>query len=200
MDPRVLAAMARWPDVPEVHGWLRLDRRGRWWIRETCIDRPSWIDFIGRNYAADDRGAWYFQNGPQRVYATLDYAPWVLGADDEGHWRDQAGQRVAGARLAALDEEGSLVLLTDRGAAAIDGTELERALSALATAAGGDPDAALAAALAAPDGADTELVFTVDAETVPVVRVDSASMPVRFGFRRRPRAGNPAPASARGSG
>ncbi|HMN64893.1 MAG TPA: DUF2946 family protein, partial [Burkholderiaceae bacterium] len=30
MDEQVLHAMARWPDVPAVWGWLRLDRRGRW--------------------------------------------------------------------------------------------------------------------------------------------------------------------------
>jgi len=30
MDSDVLAAMARWPDVPDAYGWLSLDARGRW--------------------------------------------------------------------------------------------------------------------------------------------------------------------------
>ena len=35
------------------------------------------IAFIGRNYAADARRCWYFQNGPQRVYVELEITPWV---------------------------------------------------------------------------------------------------------------------------
>ena len=34
-------------------------------------------EFIQRNYLADDRGRWFFQNGPQRVYVTLAYTPLV---------------------------------------------------------------------------------------------------------------------------
>ncbi|MGB3277244.1 MAG: DUF2946 family protein, partial [Castellaniella sp.] len=30
MDDQVLAAMARWPNVPAVHGWLSLTARGQW--------------------------------------------------------------------------------------------------------------------------------------------------------------------------
>src|SRR3546814_4722559 len=64
----VQRALARWPNVPALYGWLRLDRRGRWLIRDEPISRPQIIDTINRNYAADARGCWYFQNGPQRGY------------------------------------------------------------------------------------------------------------------------------------
>src|SRR3546814_10640581 len=30
MDEQVIAAMARWPDVPDVYGWLSLSERGEW--------------------------------------------------------------------------------------------------------------------------------------------------------------------------
>ena len=42
------------------------------------------IDFIQRNYAANSAGAWFFQNGPQRVYVELAITPWVwrLNPDD----------------------------------------------------------------------------------------------------------------------
>src|SRR3546814_12269321 len=30
MDENVIAAMARWPDVPDVFGWLSLTERGQW--------------------------------------------------------------------------------------------------------------------------------------------------------------------------
>ena len=33
MDPIVRRAIARWPNVPAVYGWLKLDRRGRWSVR-----------------------------------------------------------------------------------------------------------------------------------------------------------------------
>ena len=34
-------------------------------------------EFISRNYACDSLGRYFFQNGPQRVFITLDATPWV---------------------------------------------------------------------------------------------------------------------------
>ena len=34
-------------------------------------------EFISRNYARDSLGRYFFQNGPQRVFITLDSTPWV---------------------------------------------------------------------------------------------------------------------------
>jgi hypothetical protein len=34
-------------------------------------------EFISRNYACDSVGRYFFQNGPQRVFVTLDATPWV---------------------------------------------------------------------------------------------------------------------------
>lgn len=91
MDDLVHAAMARWPNVPAAYGWLSLSRRGQWrlhphgggWGTEApepgeSITSPQMLGFIGRNYQTDDRGCWFFQNGPQRVYVRLDGAPWIL--------------------------------------------------------------------------------------------------------------------------
>ena len=85
MDQSVKDAIARWPDVPAAHGWLSLDARGRWRFHPQglsaqggpgeSITNPQILDFIGRNYAHDDAGRWFFQNGPQRVYLRLDAAP-----------------------------------------------------------------------------------------------------------------------------
>src|SRR5690242_20319195 len=90
MDDIVIRAMAKWPNVPAVYGWLALDGRGQWSIKRTApapsasasarlepVTNPKLIEFIGRNYAHDEQGCWYFQNGPQRVYVTLDYTPFV---------------------------------------------------------------------------------------------------------------------------
>lgn len=88
MDDIVRQAMARWPNVPNAYGWLALDRRGQWRLRNEYaqqhglsgdpIRHDALIGFIERNYQCDARGCWYFQNGPQRVFVTLGYAPWIV--------------------------------------------------------------------------------------------------------------------------
>ena len=87
MDDIVKAAMNKWPNVPHCYGWLALDARGQWRMRdERCqqlnqpgdiIRHPALIDFINRNYTVDEQGCWYFQNGPQRVYVDLEVAPYI---------------------------------------------------------------------------------------------------------------------------
>ncbi|XOT98625.1 DUF2946 family protein, partial [Alcaligenes pakistanensis] len=34
--------------------------------------------FFNRNYQADEKGRWFIQNGPQRVYVRLDAAPLIV--------------------------------------------------------------------------------------------------------------------------
>ena len=34
MDDIVKAAMAKWPNVPNCYGWLGLDARGNWYMRD----------------------------------------------------------------------------------------------------------------------------------------------------------------------
>lgn len=148
MDDIVLAALKKWPNVPHCYGWLALDARGDWYMRDERIQhagpfphpKGSRIEhdklraFIERNYAADAAGCWFFQNGPQRVYVELEATPWV--------WRLQPDGRVLGhtgieahVESAWLDEAGHLYLHTDLGlglvhtqdmAAAADGVEAGR--------------------------------------------------------------------------
>ena len=70
--------MAKWPNVPAVYGWLTLDRRGQWLIRGERVTSPVIAEYIGRNYARDSDGNWFFQNGPQRVFVDLEYTPYVF--------------------------------------------------------------------------------------------------------------------------
>jgi len=101
MDDIVKQAMAKWPNVPDCYGWLGLDARGNWYMRDdstqslggfasghpqakgSLLKHQKLIDFIARNYAADPAGRWYFQNGPQRVYVELEVAPWVWRVADD---------------------------------------------------------------------------------------------------------------------
>ena len=82
MDAVVAQAMAKWPNVPAVYGWLALDRRGNWLIKRERIANQALREFIARNYEADAAGRWYFQNGPQRVFVALDCTPYVFRLDE----------------------------------------------------------------------------------------------------------------------
>jgi hypothetical protein len=128
MDEMVLAALRKWPNVPHCFGWLALDARGGWWMRDdrtraagpfpsikgSRIAHDKLLGFIARNYAADESGRWFFQNGPQRVYVELEAAPWVwrIGAD---HGVTSHTGLPAAPRSAWLDEPGRLFLDTDLG-------------------------------------------------------------------------------------
>jgi hypothetical protein len=124
MDDAVLKAMARWPDVPDVFGWLSLDRRGRWCLRGEPITHPGAVGFIARNYQSDRFGRWYFQNGPQRVHVALDYAPWIYRVDGVGDFLTHTGLPVTRIERVLADEEGNLLLVTEHGVGLVDDRDL----------------------------------------------------------------------------
>lgn len=131
MDEIVRAALKKWPNVPACTGWLALDARGDWYMRDdriqaagafpavkgSRIEHQKLREFIERNYAADENGCWFFQNGPQRVYVELEAAPWVWRVRSAGNAvtvHDHCGA-PATAQASWLDEWGRLFLATDRG-------------------------------------------------------------------------------------
>src|SRR5438067_9123870 len=124
MDPLVARAMAKWPNVPAVYGWLALDRRGNWLIKGERIANQALRDFISRNYDADDAGRWYFQNGPQRVYVALAYTPLVVHYEGD-ELRDQCG-RAFRAERTYLDDEGSVLVESAGRIALLDDRDLAR--------------------------------------------------------------------------
>ena len=99
MDDIVKQALAKWPNVPDCYGWLGLDARGNWYMRDdrvqaagpfssllpggsllskgSMLKHEKLIDFIQRNYESDTTGRWFFQNGPQKVYVELEATPWI---------------------------------------------------------------------------------------------------------------------------
>ncbi len=168
MDPIVIQAMAKWPNVPHCYGWLGLDARGNWYMRDdraqaagpfqasrggnlasrgSLLKHEKLIDFIGRNYACDDAGQWFFQNGPQRVYLELEVTPWVWRLSDApvsatetdvgtGTTQRQVavyahtGQLVQ-VRSCLLDELGRVYLATDRGLGLVHTQDMELAANAI---------------------------------------------------------------------
>lgn len=130
MDAAVLRALAKWPQVPDVFGWLALDRRGEWRIRSAVatqgferIGNRALREFICRNYDADALGRWYFQNGPQKVFVQLAYTPLVARLEDGG-LQDHCGRPLGEPSAMWLDEEGSLLLQGARGVALLDDRDL----------------------------------------------------------------------------
>jgi hypothetical protein len=196
MDEIVLQALRRWPDVPSVYGWLSLDRRGNWAIKDDRVRHPAIVEFIGRNYAHDDQGRWYFQNGPQRVFVRLAYTPMV--------YRTQPGARgltfaahtscaVQDVRRAWVDEHGFLLLETELGLGLVHDHDLPDVLSGLMGPDGAPMgDGAVEALLDAAVGADSEegIALRTAAGPVPVFTVLSDEVAQRFGFDPEPR---PAP-------
>ncbi|WP_090044373.1 DUF2946 family protein [Limnohabitans sp. 2KL-27] len=132
MDDIVRQAMAKWPNVPDCFGWLGLDSRGRWLMRDDQVQRlgafqsgvegakgsvlrhDKLIDFIQRNYEADDQGRWYFQNGPQRVYVELEMAPYVWRLSEIFEPTAHTGQTTR-VLSCLVDELGHVYLDTPLG-------------------------------------------------------------------------------------
>lgn len=135
MDDIVRQAIAKWPNVPDCYGWLGLDARGNWYMRDdrtqaagpfssadggtpasrgSLLRHDKLVEFIQRNYESDAQGRWFFQNGPQRVYVELDVTPlvWRVSSD----FTVSAHTGAAGTvRTCALDEQGRLYLDCDIG-------------------------------------------------------------------------------------
>ena len=144
MDDIVKQALAKWPNVPDCYGWLGLDARGRWFMRDDAAQaagdfpqsRGSWlrheklIDFIGRNYESDDDGRWFFQNGPQRVYVELECTPWVWQVLPDYRLQSHTGlQTSAGECL--LDEEGRLYIASPQGLGLVHSQDMVLAAEAV---------------------------------------------------------------------
>ncbi len=188
MDESVIRAMAKWPNVPCVYGWLSLDRRGRWRLRDEPITHPGANAFVGRNYGCDDHGNWFFQNGPQKVFVALEYTPWVVFSNVAGGLRTHTGLSVGTLLGVWLDDEGSLILLTQYGPALVCDRDLVDVLSRFRSENGrGLSDAELAVALESTgDTGEKGLAFDWRGVLLPVGRIPRAQVPNRLSFVRCP--------------
>lgn len=131
MDDIVKQALAKWPNVPHCYGWLGLDARGNWYMRDdrtqaegpfpaakgSMLRHDKLIEFIHRNYEHDDEGQWFFQNGPQRVYVELEAAPLVWRVAEQGDGFTVTAHTGQPAKVTGclLDEEGRLYLSSPAG-------------------------------------------------------------------------------------
>ena len=191
MEDWVHRALARWPEVPALYGWLSLTRRGAWCIQGEVITRPQIIDTLRANYAADERGCWYFQNGPQRGYVALEYAPLIVQRteDDSGLLSTHTGAAIRSVQTVYLDEDGALLLATEHGAALLAEADLHWALGCLQRTNGAAiADEDLLLALQQPGGSTTALRFDYLGRSHAVTRLDYGAQPAQLGFVREPAA------------
>jgi hypothetical protein len=196
MDDIVRQAMAKWPNVPHCHGWLALDARGAWRMRDDHaqaaglrgdpIRHAALVAFINRNYHCDDAGQWYFQNGPQRVYVDLDVAPFVARTDAAGVFTLQTGDALGPIERAWMTQQGQLLLQAGGRIALVDDRDLAQCMSWLRLDGREAGDAALLAWLSDEAGS-ASLTLRDAGRDIAVTRVTLDALPEQFGFVARPR-------------
>lgn len=168
MDDIVRQAMAKWPSVPHCYGWLALDARGNWYLRDDLaqaagpftlpsarqsdpkpsplapdiarraaargdrLNHSKLVEFIERNYEADDAGQWFFQNGPQRVYVELEVAPliWRVDSSPDFAVTSHTGL-IACPQRCLVDEQGRLYLQTAVGFGLVHSLDMTHAADAV---------------------------------------------------------------------
>ena len=153
MDDIVKAALAKWPNVPACYGWLGLDARGQWWMRDdrvqllgsfqdgceqgdvaikgSRLQHDKLIAFIERNYGVDAQGLAWFQNGPQRVYVELQAAPYIWRVDEHAAISSPMLEAVGAPLATLMDELGHLYLHTPQGLGIVHSQDMLHAANAL---------------------------------------------------------------------
>lgn len=194
MDDIVQQAMAKWPNVPHCHGWLALDGRGVFRMRDEAaqtnnltgdpIRHAALLAFIHRNYASDDQGAWYFQNGPQRVYVDLAATPYIARTDPAAGFVLQDGQQLTSIEQVFLTDEGQLVFQNGEHIAMLDDRDMLECLPHLHWHGQAIGDTQLLKWLDAPD---VNLQFVFGGKAISVQLVQRADLASQLGFITLPR-------------
>ncbi|MNR78044.1 hypothetical protein D3C72_87300 [compost metagenome] len=195
MDAIVAQALAKWPNVPHCYGWLALDARGNWRMRnETAqaqqlpgdkITHPALLGFIQRNYTHDAQGRWYFQNGPQRVYVDLEVAPYIAHTEPAHGFVLHTAQPLGPISAAYLSTR--LFLQSDTQFAVLDDRDMAQCLPLIAQDDAPLTDEQLLTWLAQ-QGRSAALTLQTGANKVSLQYLGDAELGSRFHFIARPRA------------
>lgn len=193
MDEIVKKAMAKWPDVPHCYGWLALDARGNWRMRDERaqhlglagdkVIQPALLGFINRNYMTDERGCWYFQNGPQRVYLNLEATPFIARSDPQHGLVLHTGEPVARIEHAYMTDSGDVLVDAAGKIAQVDDRDVAHMLAMMEMAGKPVADEVLVAWL---EGGEGELALRYGAQCLPVERIRRNEVPRVFHFVRLP--------------
>src|SRR4051812_27563116 len=193
MDDIVKKAMAKWPDVPHCYGWLALDARGAWRMRDERaqhlglagdkVIQQALLGFINRNYMADQRGCWYFQNGPQRVYLNLEATPFIARTDPRHGLVLHTGEVLGPVDQAFLTDAGVLIVQSADKVAQLDDRDFAQVMADLELDGKAASDEALLAWI---DGGAGTMALHFRDQRVAVQRIAQGDIASRFGFVRTP--------------
>lgn len=195
MDEIVKQAMAKWPNVPHCYGWLALDARGHWRMRDAAtqqahgagdrLHHTALIGFINRNYQHDVDGNWYFQNGPQRVYVNLAATPYIARTDPAQGLLLHTGSVLTDVERLFILDDGAPVFQAGALLAQLDDRDVGALFEQLECAGAPVSDDALLAWLA---GSTAELQLRWQGALLPVERSSLAALAQRWRFVPTPRA------------
>lgn len=200
MDAIVEKALAKWPNVPHCYGWLALDARGNWRMRNEHaqqhnlpgekITQPALLGFIRRNYTHGENGQWYFQNGPQRVYVDLEVTPYIAHTDPVAGFSLHTGESLSDPDTAWMTENGKLLLQKGKLIALLDDRDLHECLPLLCLQRKPANDDQLMEWLDKTSSQNKIEVLTLSwrEKNIPVEFVKEDSLSERFNFIRMPRA------------
>ncbi len=174
------SAIAKWPNVPACYEWLSLDRRGDWRLQGERVTHRGLIDFLNRQYASDESGRWFVQNGPQRVYVDLACTPWIYRREGDA-FISHTGQPAGEIKRFYLDAEGNLLIDAQLGIGLLDDRDLAAFLAECRDADGGIAEEA--AFLALMSGADSGLQWQRH-RLCPLTATAAAALPF---VERQPR-------------
>ncbi|VXC45992.1 DUF2946 family protein [Massilia sp. 9I] len=193
MDDIVKQAMAKWPNVPHCYGWLALDARGNWRMRDEAAQRANapgdklanaaLVGFINRNYAQDDKGRWFFQNGPQRVYVNLEATPYIARTDPAQGFVLQTGQALDQVEGVFMTDAGALILQAGDIVAQLDDRDVAQVLARMELE--GRP-ASVEAIMAWLEDDTEELALVIGERRVNVERLSAEALTRRFGYVQTP--------------
>ncbi len=196
MDESVRLALAKWPNVPHCYGWLGLDARGAFRMRDDAaqaanlpgevIRHPALLAFIFRNYACDERGAWYFQNGPQRVYVELEATPFIARTDPALGFVTHDGEAMGKIGKAFMTDDGRLLLQSGHKLAMLDDRDLAECLPRLTLDGKACDDAALLSWLTSASVSAQRLALMIGDESVAIERIPKTPLEQRFRFIAHP--------------
>ncbi len=193
MDDIVKKAMAKWPNVPDCYGWLGLDARGHWRMRDERaqhlelagdkVIQEALLGFINRNYAADERGCWYFQNGPQRVFLNLEATPFIARTDPQHGLVLHTGEPVASIDRAFMTERGDVIVDAGGKIAQVDDRDVAQVMAMMEMDGQPPSDEALMGWLESGEGA---MALHYREQRVNVERLEADQVASLFRFERLP--------------
>ena len=89
MDDIVLQAMVKWPKVPACYGWLGLDARGRWYLRDETVQSAGGF--------AQSKGDWLQHDKFLAFIASQRLWDWVWCIARMLHWLQTPLKRGTGS-------------------------------------------------------------------------------------------------------